>query len=175
MTAQVWRERVGGRVHVAEVGGPVGCLRRSDAEKMDIAEGPRFGERIREPEAASLEVLAQQRLETRLKERSLALGGHGHLVLIHVEREDVVAEVRHADGVREAEVTGADHGQPHAGVRRAHVGLRVGQVGRVLAGPGSDAGRDQADDVQATLEKPARAAVTTLLQPTTVPSRRLCT
>jgi len=79
---------------------------------MHLAEGARLGQRHREPEPAGIGVLPQQRFEARFEERDLALGGLGYLLLVDVDRQHVMSEVRHADGMGETEVSGPDHSDP---------------------------------------------------------------
>jgi hypothetical protein len=57
-------------------------------------------------------MLPQQRLEAGLEERLLARGGLGDLACVHVDPEDLMSEVSHADGMGEAEVSDPDDGDP---------------------------------------------------------------
>jgi hypothetical protein len=75
---------------------------------VHVAELTDLGEGIGEPEPASVEVLPQQRLKPRLEKRCLAARRLGDLLGVHVNGEYLVAEIRHADGVGKAQVTGAD-------------------------------------------------------------------
>ena len=77
---------------------------------MDVPEVSHLGERVGEPEPARLEVLAQQRLEARLEERNFSGCGPGQFLPVYVDREHLVAKVRHADRVGQAEVADPDGG-----------------------------------------------------------------
>jgi hypothetical protein len=64
-----------------------------------------------EPQPARLQALPQQRFEPGLEERHLAGGYPRDTLVIGVDRQHVVPEVRHAGGVRQAEVSDSDHRQ----------------------------------------------------------------
>jgi hypothetical protein len=87
---------------------------------VNIAKRTRLGVRGGEPQPARLQVLAQQRLESRFKERRLAAGCLGDLGLVDVDRQHLMTELCHADCVREAQVAGPDDGQPETREGQAH-------------------------------------------------------
>src|SRR6185503_20581349 len=109
---QVRGERLGRGKDRAEIGPARLALGRADAQEMHLAERADLGERHGEPQSARVQVLPQQRFETGLEERGLPARGHRDLLRVDVDREHVVAEVGQADGVREAEVSGPDDGDP---------------------------------------------------------------
>ena len=157
------RQRVGRRVHVAEVGRAVSGLRCAHAEEMNVTELAHLSERRGEAQPARIHVLPQQRFKARLEERRLTGGRLGDLVGVHIDRQHLVSEIRHAHGVGEAQVTCADHGDT-----RKYAGLTA--HGRVP----STVSYLQADE-HAMVESPFPAPLTTLLQATTVWSFLLCT
>ena len=97
-------------MHVTQIRFPAGPLRRAHAQEMHVPEVSHLGERVGEPEPARLEVLAQQRLEARLEERNFSGYRPGQFLPIHIDREHLVAEVRHAYRVGQAEVADPDGG-----------------------------------------------------------------
>ncbi len=106
-------QRVDCGMEMAQFGCAVGRLRRAHAQEVGCSEFRHLGEGGGEPQPAGLEVLPEQRFETRLEERHLATGNPRELVRVHVQAHHVMAEIGHADRVTEAQVAGADHGQPH--------------------------------------------------------------
>ena len=76
---------------------------------MDVAELGDLVVRRCEPDPAGRDRLAQELIEAGLVERHLAVRQHGHFALVNVEAEHLEAELGHADGVRRAEVAGAEH------------------------------------------------------------------
>ena len=117
---QVRGERARGGVDEAEVGLAGLALRRADAQEVDLPELRHLGERHGEAESAGVQVLPEQRFQAGFEERCLALRGLGDLVVVYVDGQHFVAEVRHADGVGQAEVSGSDDGDP--GQRGAPLG-----------------------------------------------------
>jgi hypothetical protein len=108
----VRRQRDGRRPHIAQVGLADLALGRPYAQEVDRTEAADLGERPAEPEPAGFQVLPQQRFQAGFEERDLTLRGLGDLLFVDVDRQHVVAEVRHADRVGEAEVSGPDDSNP---------------------------------------------------------------
>ncbi len=98
---QMRGQRAGRRVDEAEVRPAAGALRCPHAQEVDLAERSDLGERRGEAEPAGVQVLPQQRLQAGFEERDLAVRGLGDLVLVDVDRQHLVPEVRQADGVGE--------------------------------------------------------------------------
>ncbi len=114
LALQVRGERADHGVDLSEVGSVLTVLlRRPGTDEMNVPEVARFLVRRGEPDAAGLEVLAQQRFEPWLEERHLARGQRGDLALVDVETEYVEAQLGHADGVGGAEVTGSENSETH--------------------------------------------------------------
>ena len=117
-------QRVRGRVQVTQVRGAIAALRGAHAQEVDVAERARRRVRRGETEPAGLEVLAQQRLQARLEERHLAARRPLDLVRVHVDGQDLMPEVRQADGVRKAEISGPDNGDGDGFPCAARTGIR---------------------------------------------------
>jgi hypothetical protein len=79
---------------------------------MDLAKLADLFEGHGEVEPAGVQVLAQQGFQTGFEERDLAPGRLGDLLFIDVDGQYLMPEVRHGDGMREAEVSGPDDGNP---------------------------------------------------------------
>src|SRR5450756_3052107 len=80
---------------------------------MHAAEARRFLEARGEPEAAGPDVAAQHLVKTWFKEPGTAGVEQRHLVGIDVDAEHLVPDLRHARGVRRAQMPAPDHRQPH--------------------------------------------------------------
>ncbi len=108
--ARQQRADLSGRgVDVGEVGGAVGALRRGHAQVGELAVRDRLGRPHHEPEASVLQALAHEVVEARLEDGDLAPLQPGHLLLVDVGADHVVADVGEARPGGEADVAGADH------------------------------------------------------------------
>ncbi len=101
LRGQVRGQRVSRRVDVAQVRLACLALGCPHAQEMDLAERSYLGERRGEAEPAGIEVLAQQGFQAGFEERSLAARGPCELLLVDVDGQHVMPEIRQADGVRE--------------------------------------------------------------------------
>jgi hypothetical protein len=79
---------------------------------VDITELSDLSERRGEPEPAGIQILPQQWFQAGLEEWGLAFRGFRYLLFVYVDRQYLVPEVRHADGMGEAQVSGPDDGDP---------------------------------------------------------------
>ena len=77
------------------------ALGGANAQEVDLAERADLRERRGEAEPAGVEVLPQQRLQAGFEKRGLAVRGLRDLLLVDVDRQHLVPEIRQADGVRE--------------------------------------------------------------------------
>jgi len=113
LAGQVRRQVGHGALHVREVRGhAVGALRGADADEVDVAELGNLGIRGGEPQPTGRQVLAEQLVEAGLVERNVTAGQLGDLGLVDVEADHLIAELREADCVGRAEISGAQKGQP---------------------------------------------------------------
>ena len=111
---EVRRERLGGAVHVAEVGrGLARLLRRADAEEVNVAELTDLLERSSKAQPSRVQVLPQERLKPRLEEGGLPSGSLLDLRHVDVDGQDLVAQIGHADGMGQAQVADADGSDAH--------------------------------------------------------------
>ena len=128
-------ERLGRGVDRTEVGPARLTLGRPHAKEVDLTEVTDLGERHGEPEPAGFQVLPQQRFQAGFEERGLALRCLVDLLRVDVDRQHLVPEVRHADGVDEAEVSGPDDGDPRQLTTPSHGRSLTMMTSRTLQAP----------------------------------------
>ena len=121
-------------MHVAQIRFPAGSLRRAHAQEVHVPEVSHLGERVGELEPARLEVLAQQRLEARLEERNFSGRSPGQFLPIYIDREHLVAKVRHADRVGQAEVADPDGGDTQRTPGYAQSSPALGCIAKLFDG-----------------------------------------
>ncbi|OBH22226.1 hypothetical protein A5692_07550 [Mycobacterium sp. E342] len=121
-SGQPRHQRVDDRVHVAQVGAVLALLLRCpDPEEVHVGELGRHVVVGGEPQPPRRQVLGQQLAQAGLVERDVTAGELGDLPRVDVDADDLVSQLRHADGVGCTQVTGAEHGASHmTGVRRRH-------------------------------------------------------
>ena len=88
-------------------------LRRTNAQEMHVGE---FGGHVvvgGEPQPPGRQAVDQQLTQTGFVKRDITRGELGHFARIDVDPDDVVAQLRHTDGVGGAQVAGAENGASH--------------------------------------------------------------
>jgi hypothetical protein len=113
--AQVGRQRVDGRVDVAQVRGVLAlALRGAHADEVHLGVGD-LGHVGGEAQPAGRHDLLQQLGQPGLVEGGLALAEQRDLGLVDVDPDDLVAQLGHAGGVDGTEVATTDHRDTHGG------------------------------------------------------------
>ncbi len=86
-----------------------GVLRSAHADEVDVGPGRGLREGGRKGQAAGLQVLAEQFLQSGLEEGHFTGGKTGDLVRVHIDTDDLEPQLGHADGVGRAQIAGSDH------------------------------------------------------------------
>ena len=97
-------------------------LGRAHADEVNIRTLGDLGVVRGEPQPAAI-VLFQQVRQIRFVERHHALAEKRDLVGIDIEPDDLVAELGHAYGMRDAQISGADDREPRPFRRHSHSAL----------------------------------------------------
>jgi hypothetical protein len=109
----VRHQRRDGGLDVLQIGAEsVAPLRCADADEVHVAELGRFAVVGREPQPAGREVAPKQFVQAGLVDRDLTGGQLRDLRFVHVEAENLVAQLREADRVRRTEISRTKEGEP---------------------------------------------------------------
>ncbi len=98
------------RQNVREVGGPIFFGRRADCDELEEAVPDTSFGIDGEPEAALVEVAADQVLEPRLVDRHLALLQARHLVRVDIDAQHLIARIGKTGTGDETDVARTEYG-----------------------------------------------------------------